>query len=81
MNVRATGFLALLAVIGLSIAFGMVIGGKLNAPEMVLAAPDVKPLKLAPASTGGPAGSPLLAGAPAGTSCGPPAAHERADYA
>jgi len=54
MNVRATGFLALSAVIGLSIAFGMVIGGKLNAPEMVLAAPDVKPLKLAPAATGGP---------------------------
>jgi serine protease Do len=48
MNSRAYRFVALLAVIGVSIVFGMVIGGRLNAPQVVLAAPT---LQLAPAST------------------------------
>jgi serine protease Do len=52
MNNRAVGFASLLAVIGISIVFGMVIGGKLNAPQVVLAAQTGTPLRLAPASTG-----------------------------
>ena len=36
---RTSQFVALLAVIGASIVFGMVVGGRLNAPQVVLAAP------------------------------------------
>jgi serine protease Do len=50
---RGYGFVALLAVIGVSIVFGMILGGKLNAPGIALAAPEVaaSPMQLAPAST------------------------------
>jgi serine protease Do len=50
---RGWGFVALLAVIGVSIVFGMILGGKLNAPAVALAAPAVgsAPMQLAPAST------------------------------
>ncbi len=40
MSNRTQGFAALLAVIGMSIVFGMVLGGRLNAPRTVLAAPE-----------------------------------------
>ena len=51
MSNRGLSFVSLLAVIGLSIVFGMVIGGRLNTPRPVLAASE--PLvKLAPAATG-----------------------------
>jgi len=53
---RAFGFASLLAVIGISIVFGMLIGGRLNAPQIMLAAPQA-PLQLAPATSGpAPAG-------------------------
>jgi len=53
MHNRAVGFVSMLGVVGISIVFGMVIGGKLNAPEIALAAPSQNaPLRLAPASTG-----------------------------
>ena len=53
MHNRAAGFASLLAVIGVSIVFGMVLGGKLNAPHVVFAAPPESggSLTLAPAST------------------------------
>ena len=35
---RKYGFLALLAVVGVSIVFGMILGGKLNSPQTMLAA-------------------------------------------
>ena len=55
---RPFGFVALLAVIAVSIIFGMVIGGKLNAPQVMLAAPEVTPMQLAPAAlTVGPGSS------------------------
>ena len=40
MTSRKSSFFALLFVIGASIVFGMVVGGKLNAPQVVLAAGD-----------------------------------------
>jgi len=40
---------ALLAVIGLSITFGIVVGSRVNAPPVVYAAPDPTPLRLLPA--------------------------------
>ena len=40
MTSRKTSFLALLFVIGASIVFGMVVGGRLNAPRVALAAGD-----------------------------------------
>ncbi|MDB4324809.1 Do family serine endopeptidase [bacterium] len=46
------GFVALLAVIGVSIVFGVVIGTSLNTPDFVMAAPRdaaLPPMKLAPA--------------------------------
>lgn len=53
---RTYSFLTLLAVVALSIVFGMVVGGRLNAPEIALAAPqgalpavDRAALPLAPA--------------------------------
>ena len=55
MQNRTLGLTALLAVIGISIVFGMILGGKLNAPPVMLAAP----LELAPqitASVGGVGG-------------------------
>ncbi len=51
MENRASGFVALLVVIGVSIVFGMVVGGRLNAPQVVHAAPNNGPVRLAPAST------------------------------
>jgi serine protease Do len=55
MQNRAFGFVALLAVTAISIVFGMILGGKLNSPPVVLAAParTQGPLQLAPA-VGGP---------------------------
>lgn len=56
MNHRALGFAALLSVIGASIVFGMIVGGRLNAPRVMLAAPATStsspssPLHLQPAS-------------------------------
>jgi serine protease Do len=43
-------FVSLLAVIGLSVVFGMVVGGKLNAPQVALAVSPETPLQLAPAT-------------------------------
>jgi len=54
MQNRVYGFTALLMVIGLSIVFGMILGGRLNAPQVVLAGPDLDPIQLAPAATSGP---------------------------
>ncbi len=45
---RAVGFGTLLAVIGVSIVFGMILGGKLNPPPVMLAAPTGTTLQLAP---------------------------------
>ena len=50
---RAFGFGALLAVIGVSIVFGMLLGGKLNPPPVMLAAPSGTTLQLAPVNSGG----------------------------
>jgi serine protease Do len=47
MQNRTLGLAALLAVIGISIVFGMILGGRLNAPPVMLAAP----LQLAPQIT------------------------------
>jgi len=53
MKNQTFGFASLLAVIGVSIVFGMLLGGKLNAPQPVFAAPNpVTPIHLAPAVTG-----------------------------
>ena len=41
---RRLGFAALLAVIGVSIVFGMIVGGRLNAPRVMQAARDATPL-------------------------------------
>ena len=51
---RTLGFSALLAVVGISIVFGMVVGGKLNAPQVALASPRTAPIRLAPAQTVAP---------------------------
>jgi serine protease Do len=54
MQNRTYGFAAMLAVMGISIVFGMILGGKLNAPPVMLAAQDPSPLQMAPAvATGG----------------------------
>jgi len=53
MQNRVYAFTALLAVIGASIVFGMILGGRLNAPPVALAGPDLAPIQLAPASAGG----------------------------
>ncbi len=55
MHNRAYGFVALLAVISVSIVFGMILGGRLNAPQVVFAAPAGAQIELAPVSTSGPA--------------------------
>lgn len=53
MNDRRFGFASLLAVIGVSIVFGMLLGGRLNAPEPTFAAPYAgAAVQLAPAVTG-----------------------------
>lgn len=54
MQHRALGFASLLAVIGVSIVFGMLLGGRLNAPPTVLAAPERAAIELAPAVTAAP---------------------------
>jgi serine protease Do len=51
MNNRSMGFASLLAVIGVSIVFGMLLGGRLNTPDVALAAPGGAPIQLAPAIT------------------------------
>jgi serine protease Do len=53
MQNRAFGFAALLAVTAVSIVFGMILGGKLNAPPVMLAAPAEPAMQLAPAIDGG----------------------------
>ncbi len=53
MKNRNFGFVSLLAVIGVSIVFGMLLGGRLNAPRVTFAAPASAPLQLAPAVTSG----------------------------
>ena len=53
MQNRVYGFTALLLVIGGSIVFGMILGGRLNAPPVALAGPDLAPIQLAPAASGG----------------------------
>ncbi len=45
---RTLGLAALLAVVGVSIVFGMILGGKLNPPPVMLAAPSGTTLQLAP---------------------------------
>jgi len=50
MNNRAHAFVALLAVIGLSIVFGMLLGTRLNTPQVALATSGPAPLQLLPAS-------------------------------
>ncbi len=57
MNSRGLSFVALLAVIGLSIVFGMVVGGRVNAPRVAMALPASAEaadgtIQLAPAATG-----------------------------
>lgn len=55
---RTPGLFPLLAVIGISIVFGMILGGKLGAPPVMLAAPPGSALEFAPAvHTGGGAAS------------------------
>jgi serine protease Do len=46
------GFASLLAVIGISIVFGMLLGGRLNAPQVTFAAPTGGVVRLVPAVTG-----------------------------
>ena len=53
MSNRGFQFLSLLAVIGVSIVFGVVVGGWLNAPRVVLAQPVAGGIQLAPAQSGG----------------------------
>ncbi len=53
---RKSSFAWMLAVVGVSIVFGMVIGGKLNAPRVMFAAPPAAPASAAaPASLPAPA--------------------------
>jgi len=53
MKNRTFGFASLLAVVGVSIVFGMLLGGRLNAPETTFAAPYAgSSVQLAPAVTG-----------------------------
>jgi serine protease Do len=53
MKNRTFGYASLLAVIGVSIVFGMLLGGWLNAPEVTFAAPVTgPPVRLTPAVTG-----------------------------
>jgi len=53
MNNRTFGYASLLAVIGVSIVFGMLLGGWLNAPQVTFAAPVIgPPVRLTPAVTG-----------------------------
>jgi serine protease Do len=48
---RKTGFAALLAVVGVSIVFGMILGGRLNAPRVMLASGEGgAPFSFAPAT-------------------------------
>lgn len=49
---RNYGFAALLAVMAVSIVFGMILGGRLNAPRMAYAAPPSPALELTPAVEG-----------------------------
>lgn len=46
MQQRGFGFVAMLAVMGVSIVFGMMLGGKLNAPPIVHAAGAAAPMQL-----------------------------------
>jgi serine protease Do len=51
MSERTRGLVALLAVIGVSVVLGMILGGKLSAPQVAFAAPETSSLSLLPAST------------------------------
>ena len=53
MNNRTLSMVALMAVIGISIVFGVFLGGKMAAPHTALAASGE--LKLSPSVGGGPA--------------------------
>ncbi len=53
MQNRAFGFVAMLSVMGMSIVFGMLLGGKLNSPPAMLAASQALPaVQLTPAVGG-----------------------------
>ena len=53
MKNRSFGYASLLAVIGISIVFGMLLGGRLNAPQVTFAAPVTgPPVRLTPAVSG-----------------------------
>jgi serine protease Do len=52
MSNRGIGFVSLLAVIGVSIVFGMLVGGKLNAPKTMFAAEPTPLLAPAPVQPG-----------------------------
>jgi len=53
MKNRTFGYASLLAVIGVSIVFGMLLGGRLNAPQVTFAAPATgPPVRLTPAVSG-----------------------------
>lgn len=59
---RRLGFAALLAVVGVSIVFGMIVGGKLNAPSVMQAARDTGAVfAQAPSGPGGTSRSPNFA--------------------
>jgi serine protease Do len=55
MQDRVFGFTALLFVVAVSIVFGMVVGGRLNTPRLVHAAPAAPEIHLAARNTGAPA--------------------------
>jgi len=50
MNSRSMRFASLLAVIGVSIVFGMILGGRLNSPPVSYAAPSIAPAVTKPAT-------------------------------
>lgn len=50
MSKRGSGFVALLSVVAVSLVLGVIVGGKLNAPRVALAAPATNALELAPAN-------------------------------
>ena len=52
MRNRALQFASLLAVIGVSIVFGMLVGGRLNAPQVTFAAPAATAAQPSPAASG-----------------------------
>ena len=53
MSNRATGLFVLLAVVGTSVALGVLVGSRFGSPPVAWAAPD-GPLELTPARSGAP---------------------------